>query len=108
MNTENQLKKQLADLEKRVTILESRVSPIVKKPKQTSKPMTLAKHILALRDSAFFSQDRTADEVHKKLSSHYNCILNRVEVALVRLASKRQLRKATKTIGDKSYKSYVW
>lgn len=110
MSSEANLKRRIDELERRIHKLELALIPGANKSKKisTDKPLTLAQHINVLRDSAYFTQPRTANEVHKKLSSNYNCILNRVEVALVRLATKKQLRKASKIIEDKSYKSYVW
>lgn len=108
MSNEETLKRRLDDLEHRVRKLELLRTPSIKKTTDNEKPLTLAQHILALRNTSFFSQPRSAVEVHKKINNTYSCVLNRVEVALVRMATKKQLRKATKVLEDKSYKAYVW
>ena len=97
----------LADHEKRIASLEKRLDT-GKKPKVNSDVKTLPEHIIELRDDGFFSQPKTAEETHSKLSMKYSCKLNRVAVALVRLAGKRQLRKASKTVNGKEYQAYVW
>lgn len=71
-------------------------------------PKGLPGHILALRESGFFREPRTASEVHAKLTETYHCLLNRVQMALLRLQRRRELRKATKTIGDEDCAAYVW
>ena len=68
----------------------------------------LTDYIIALRDSNFFSQPKTADETHKKLQETYHGELNRVEVALLRFAKRRHLRRSKKIIGDKTHQAYVW
>ena len=100
----------LADHDRRLVKLES----LLRKPnssKKTSlrgKRATLPQHILRLRDSGFFVQPRTANEVHKKLLPTYHCERDRVAMALSRLASRRELRKATKTVNQRLYQAYVW
>lgn len=64
--------------------------------------------ILALRDSGFFHEPRTAGEVHVKLLETYNCLLNRVQMALLRLHRRRELRKTVKKAGDQERTAYVW
>jgi hypothetical protein len=107
MIKEDQNEKRLRIIEKRLTSLESRILESKTNLKSPSK-ITLSNKILHLRDSGFFSQPRTSDEVHKKLVPTYYCVLNRVEVALFRLASTKKLRKATKKINSHSYQAYVW
>ncbi len=75
---------------------------------ESSERNTLPEHILSLREAKFFSQPRTSDEVHKELQPTYACEDNRVAMALLRLANKKQLRKATKVINDREYKAYAW
>jgi hypothetical protein len=64
--------------------------------------------IIALRDGGFFSEPRTPADVHEKLSVDYHCILNRVQMALLRLQRRRDLRKAVENIGGESISAYVW
>ena len=64
--------------------------------------------ILALREADYFREPRSPQEVHAKLSENYHCVLNRVQMALLRMGRKRELRKANKRIGDKTYDAYVW
>jgi hypothetical protein len=69
---------------------------------------TLPGHILALRNSAFFKQPKTAAEVQEKLNPSYHCETDRVVTALLRLKNKRELRKTTKTVGQRKLVAYVW
>ncbi len=63
---------------------------------------------ITVRDQGIFKQPKTAKEAHAKLQLHYPCDLNRVEVALLRLQKRKQLRKASKGTGDKKQVAYVW
>jgi hypothetical protein len=65
-------------------------------------------HILALREGGFFREPRTPSEVHAKLLETYHCLLNRVQMALLRLLRRRELRKTIKKIGDQEVAAYVW
>ena len=69
---------------------------------------SLTEHIIDLRENKFLKQAQTAKEVHEKLKLTYSCELNRVAVGLVRLAEKKELRKAKKEIAGKIYDAYVW
>jgi hypothetical protein len=69
---------------------------------------TLPPQILGLRDTGLFAQPKTARDVHAKLSTSYPCELNRVEVALPRLADRKKLRKTSKLVGGKKQAAYVW
>jgi hypothetical protein len=100
----------LADHERRLAALEALQhkggpSP---KTKVTSSRATLPQHIIKLRDAGFFTQPRTADDVHKKLLPIYHSEVDRVAMALLRLATKRKLRKATKKSDRRQYQAYVW
>jgi len=64
--------------------------------------------ILKLRAQGFFTEPRTALEVHEKLRSTYHCQRDRVAMALLRLQRRKQLRKASKVIGEKRQVAYVW
>jgi hypothetical protein len=112
MQANKAVDKILTDHEIRIAKLEELLAskaPISKKTtKNTTKSATLADHIVALRDAGFFATARTADDAHKKLASHYHCDLNRVAVALFRLASRKQLRKARAVVNGKDYQAYVW
>lgn len=106
-DTNTEIKALLQDHEKRIAKLESVLSnskmPKIKKGKQS-----LPKHIMELRDNGFISQPKTAEEIHEKLEASYPCVLNRVEVALIRLCERRHLRKAAKKVSGKSCVAYVW
>jgi hypothetical protein len=88
-----------------------------KSPKPRAKLLTsgpsvrregLPTHILALREEGFFAQPKTFNEVHAKLESIYPCDVGRVKVACIRLQRRKQLRKTSKTVGNKSQVTYVW
>jgi hypothetical protein len=81
--------------------------PEAKAPKTKASP-ALPDHILKLRDSGFFRQPKTADEVHAKLQPTYHCEVNRVGMALLRLFDRRLLRKAPKRVGKRKLVAYVW
>lgn len=81
---------------------------LIKKTPKIFKKNTLPKLILQSREQGSFKQPKTPQEVHKKLQSIYPCDLNRVEVALLRLYKKRQLRKTSKIVGHKKVLAYVW
>jgi hypothetical protein len=65
-------------------------------------------HILNLRESGFFREPRTSAEVHAELQKNYSCLFNRVQMALLRLQRRRELRKATKKIDGQDQVAYVW
>ncbi len=107
MKSDSDLKRMLGDHEKRISHLESLV--LKPAPKITSKDKRkLSDHAIDLRDKGFFSQPKTATETHSKLQQTYRCELNRVEVALLRLAKRKQLRRASKLVAKKKYQAYVW
>lgn len=81
---------------------------LTKKTPKIYKKNTLPKLILQSRERGSFKQPKTPQEIHKKLQPIYSCDLNRVEVALLRLHEKRQLRKASKVVGRKKVTAYVW
>jgi hypothetical protein len=68
----------------------------------------LPERILDLRDKGFFSKSKTGNEVQAKLNPTYSCEVDRVLMALLRLAKRRKLRKASKTIDGKKQVAYVW
>ncbi len=76
--------------------------------KEDSLTRALPNHILRLRDEGFFREPRTSTEVHDKLQQTYSCLSDRVQMALLRLQRRRELRKATKKIGDREKTAYVW
>jgi hypothetical protein len=107
MKSDQEIARLLNDHEKRISELESRLS------KPTSKTATkdkqkLSDHVLRLRDSGFFSKQKTAEETHAKLQETYSCELNRVAVGLLRLAKRKKLRRASKTVNEKTYQAYVY
>lgn len=76
--------------------------------KKASSRKSLSDHIIELRDGGYFKKPKTAKEVYTKLQTIYPCDLNRVEVALIRLSQKKQLRKTSKVQDDKKITAYVW
>jgi hypothetical protein len=68
----------------------------------------LPDHILELRVKGFFREPRTPGDVHQELQSAYPCLVDRVQMALLRLQRRRELRKATKRVGDQEKAAYVW
>lgn len=107
MKSLKEINKILQSHERRISVLE--LVRNKSKPQRTIKNQkTLSDHIIELRDARFFSQPKTAEETHAKIVGKYHCELNRVEVALIRLAGRKKLRKASKTANDKKYKAYVW
>lgn len=112
MKADERIDRILRDHEIRLSKLESllakRSDTKRKAQKIDSAPAHLTDHIFALRERKYFAQPRTADETHKKLQGTYHCEMNRVSMALLRLAKRKQLRRATKTNGDKKYQAYVW
>ena len=107
MRSENQLTALIKDHEKRIRRLESllpqRKSAAISKDKRK-----LADHIIELRTKGFFAQPKTAGETHNKLKKTYHCERDRVAMALLRLAKRKQLRRALRTIEKKKYQAYVW
>lgn len=103
----DEVERLLKNHEERLALLEGK--PAKKNSHHAAKGnLRLPDHILALRDNGFFSSPKTADEVHKKLQGTYHCESDRVTVALLRLANRKLLRKATKSTAEKKYKAYVW
>ena len=101
-----EINKILQNHERRISILENSTGKI-KKPTTKDTKHLLSDHLIELRDDGFFSQPKTAEETHRKLTGKYPCELNRVAVALLRLAKRKELRKASKAINGKKYKAYV-
>jgi hypothetical protein len=64
--------------------------------------------IIGLRDSGFFAQPKTASDVRTKLNPTYACEFDRVSMALLRLGTRRKLRKASKVVAGKKQVAYVW
>ncbi len=83
-------------------------SPRQAKSVDRARKKTLSDHILELRDKAVFSEPQTAREVHEKLQASYPCMLNRVEVELLRVVARKQLRKASKIVNGKEQAAYAW
>jgi hypothetical protein len=86
-------------------------TPSVKLSKPLRDPVrreSLPDHILGLRESNFFAQPKTFNEVHAKLEATYPCDTDRVKVACIRLQRRKELRKTTKLVGSKSQVAYVW
>ncbi|MFA5771709.1 MAG: hypothetical protein WC974_03155 [Thermoplasmata archaeon] len=97
----------LQDHERRISAIEALIGKS-KKPKTKAGKQSLSNYIIELRNSGFFSQPKNAEETHAKLTGKYHCELNRVAMALLRLAGRKQLRKASKLSDKKKYKAYVW
>jgi hypothetical protein len=77
-------------------------------PQSPNRRKSLPDHILDLRESGFFTQPKTYNEVHTKLQSTYSCDLERVRVACLRLQKRKELRKTSKLLGANSQVAYVW
>jgi len=103
----DEVKKILDSHEQRIAALESNKTKL-KDVKIEKEKKTLADYILELRGEGFFKDMKIPSDVHEKLKSSYPCEKNRVDVALIRLANKKDLRRATKIIDGQSYKAYVW
>lgn len=100
------IEERLSQLEHRVTAIEMTMKA---RPRQVVKSDSLPNKILKLRDSGFFSTPQTDIETHRKLEEmNYHCEVNRVTMALLRLQSKRKLRRATKIVNEKEKVAYVW
>jgi hypothetical protein len=84
------------------------VGPLKTLVESAGNKATLPSQILSLRDGGFFKQAKTPQETHTGLQSSYPCELDRVVVALIRLARKRKLRKASKLTGRIRKIAYVW
>jgi len=97
----------LQDHERRISTIETLIGKS-KIPKTKAEKQSLSDHLITLRDGRFFSQPKTAEETHAKLTGKYHSESNRVAMALLRLAERQQLRKASKTVSGKKYKAYVW
>lgn len=104
---DDETRKILTNHEKRISALEA-PQPKSKASQSVKQKKSLADYVIELRDKKFFSQPKTAEETQKKLQGIYNCEADRVAMGLLRLASRKQLRKASKTINGKKYKAYVW
>lgn len=109
MSENKDVNKKLQDHERRILALEE-ILKNIKKAKKSNDKQSLTVHIIELRDAGFFSQPKTAEEVHAKLSQKYYCELNRVAVGLLRLVENKskQLRVTSKKVGKKKYKAFVW
>jgi hypothetical protein len=68
----------------------------------------LPDHIPHLREGGFFREPRASWEVHEKLQETYSCLPDRVQMALLRMQRRRELRKAIKRAGDQEKTAYVW
>jgi hypothetical protein len=75
---------------------------------EKQKPTKLPEHIVDIRDSGFFKEERTANEVHAALQEKYPCQIDRVQMALLRLQRRRLLRKTKKLVDGKEQVAYVW
>lgn len=109
-NPERDLDRVLRDHEARLQRLESMAEQIKMRGSKSDQepPSSLSDHILLLRQNGFFSELRTADEVHKKLQETYRCEAGRVATAVFRLSKRRELRRADKNVNGKLFKAYVW
>lgn len=104
LGSQAQLLVRLSRLEKAVFGVKG-TKPV--KAVSVSKRRALPDYILELRDSGFLDLARTPTEVHAALKPKYPCDLDRVKVALLRLQRRRQLRKSSKTVGNKKMAAYV-
>ena len=103
----------IKNLEEKVIEIERRLSHLENSKKlptslHKKERLTLVDYLIKLREEKFFFQPKTAIETHTKLKELYPCDLNRVAVALLRLATKKELRITSKRIDAEEYKAYVW
>jgi len=82
--------------------------PALRETQKGDAGLSLPDRILRLRDREFFATPKTSIEVHKEIEKEYYCEPNRVAVALARLLSRKELRKASKTQDGKKVDVYVW
>lgn len=68
---------------------------------------TLPAKILSLQDIGFLNEARTPIEVHAELSKVYPCEINRVQMALLRLQRKREVRRVSKDVDGKKTLAYA-
>jgi hypothetical protein len=107
-SNDNDIQRTIKDHEKRISLLEATLNTHKKPIAPRKQNKNLTSQIILLRDKNYFVQPKIAEEVHVKLQQTYHCELNRVSVALLRLARRKQLRRATKMKDDKTYQAYVW
>lgn len=107
---DRQLEKMLHSLEARIVKLELSYGEKKKAAKahRRKSRASLTDHIVSLRDAGFFSQPKISEDVQKKLQGVYHCKLDRISMALLRLAKHRELRRTTKSANGKSYQAYVY
>ena len=109
MSKEKNLKQILSRLKRlEIAVFGTAGGGLIKKTPKTIKKNSLPKLIIQLRGQGFFKQPKTPLEVQKKLQPIYPCDPNRVEVALLRLHKKKQLRKTSRIVGGKKVLTYVW
>ena len=106
------MKNDLNDIVRRIEKLEKEVFKSKnikeKKPVNKTENNSLGDRIIGLRDSGFFKQTKTGQEVHIKLQSTYAREYDRVAMALLRLLNRKLLRVTSKKVGNKKLKAYVW
>lgn len=105
-----ELSTKLADHERRIRLLEVNLKqdqPQGKKFENESRK-SLPQIILVLRDSNFFTKPQTSNDVYQKIQTTYHCEPDRVTMALIRLADRKKLRKASKTVNKQHLNAYVW
>jgi len=73
-----------------------------------NRTKNLSAFILDLREAEFFKQPKTGHEVHAALHGKYHCEIDRVQMALLRMQRKKDLRKAKKNEDGKEQVAYVW
>lgn len=81
-------------------------SPVTVKGSK-SEAKTLGSHIIEIRETGYFSEPRTAREVHSAIQKVYACEIKRVENELARLQKKGEFRKTSKVINEKKLIAYV-
>ena len=106
------MKNDLNDIARRLEKLEKEVfkSKGSKENKSVKKSgnNSLGDRVIVLRDSGFFKQPKTGQEVHTKLQSSYACEYDGVAMALLRILKRKALRVTSKKVGNKKLKVYVW
>lgn len=102
-----QIFRRIEKLEKKIFNKDTKSNHGGKKQKAGGR-VSLPSLILKLRDSGFFNQPQSANDVYKKISPIYSCKIDRVNMALRRLKERRKLRIADKIIKGKKVLAYVW
>lgn len=98
----------LAAIEKRLATLEQKTTVTRKQSQSRALATSLPDCIISIRSNGFFKKPRSIDEVHEHIQNEYSCEVDRVSMALLRLAKRRELRKCFVMKNDRKFKAFVW